>query len=61
MKVFLVVIAVWDMAYKGIQLTPSLVQEMPSIEACKAVAQIIIDQTSVKGYGSSKATCVEIK
>lgn len=43
MKVFLVVMAIWDMAYRGIQITPVLVQEMPSMEACEAVAKAFAD------------------
>ena len=54
MKVFLVVIAVWDMAYIGEQRTPLLVQEMPSMEACQAVGKAIVEMAR------SKVQCVSI-
>lgn len=43
--VFLVVMAVWGMAYKGSQITPSMVQEMPDKASCEAVAKAILEMS----------------
>lgn len=37
MHVFLVVVSIWSMAYRGNQQTPAFIQEMPSMAACQAV------------------------
>jgi hypothetical protein len=34
MHIFLVVVSVWSMAYRGEQSTPTLVKEMPSFASC---------------------------
>lgn len=34
MHVFLIVVSLWAMAYRGSQATPAMVKEMPSFDAC---------------------------
>lgn len=59
MKIFLVVMAVWSMAYRDDQITPSLVQEMPSRAACEAVASAIRDMGMKNNRTEPRVKCVE--
>ena len=59
MKVFLVVVSLWTMAYKGQQITPALVQEMPNMATCLAVGQAFLSMSSRKSNGSSTFTSYE--
>lgn len=49
MKVFLIVIALW----RADQTTPSMVQSMPTMESCEAVAKAIIEMSP-----QNKVKCV---
>lgn len=60
MKVFLVVLSVWDMAYRGMNITPAFVQEMPSIEACEAVKASILRMGLNKSF-APRVDCVAVK
>lgn len=55
-KIFLVVVSVWSMAYHGIQQTPALIHEMPSLEACQAVGKSILEMSP-----DAKFACVVTK
>ena len=46
MKVFLIVMSVWGMAYKGSQITPAMVQQMPDMASCQAVAKAMLEMSS---------------
>jgi hypothetical protein len=59
MKVFLVVVALWSMAYRSEQATPLLVQPMPSMEACQAVGRAILEMTRDGTHGGSRFRCVQ--
>lgn len=48
MKIFLVVVAIWAMAYRGQQITPVLVQEMPNMATCIAVGEAFLSMATEK-------------
>ncbi len=58
MKIFLVVMAVWDMAYRGQNVTPALVQEMPSMAACEAVAATMREMSYDQAKWATRVKCV---
>ncbi len=60
MKVFLVVMSVWDMAYRGMQITPAFVKEMPSVAACEAVAAAIEQMSYDQNKLKTRTKCVQI-
>ncbi len=59
MKVFLIVVSLWSMAYRGEQVTPLLVQPMPSMEACQAAGKAILEMTKDGDRGGARFRCTQ--
>ena len=55
MKVFLLVMAVWSIDRNGEKITPTMIQEMPSMAACETVAKAIIEMSP----NGNKTKCIE--
>ena len=55
MKVFLLVMAVWSIDRNGEKITPTMIQEMPGMTACEAVAKAIDEMSP----GGNKTRCIE--
>ena len=51
MNIFLVVTFVWDMAYRGKQVTPIPPQPMPSIEMCQKVGEAMQELNNFQNGG----------
>lgn len=60
MKVFLVVVVAWEMAYRGWQIMPQPPVEMPSLSVCKSAGEAMKELSA--GHGNRVSyRCIEAK
>jgi hypothetical protein len=62
MTIYLVAVVFWEMAYRGMQITPLPPQPMPTIEACQAVGAAMRDlmKFSKETYHRLEFKCVTV-